>query len=653
MRKCAALLALAAVILLVSCSGDVNDTLFSEERYTVMFDAGGETAPWGITVTSGTVIGPPDDPVREGYVFVGWLEDGRPFDFSSRIMRDIWLSASWERDVGQIRITVSFDGSPMEDGTPVSLSGPEEISGLTISGVFSVTDLPTGTYQVSAAGYVFGAVDIVLGESKTFPCDLFTVTVSASDGIISVSGNTVARRGDLVPLSSGIEGGYTFSGWFDGAESVCPDSVGQVEVTHSLDLTAKAHRTAYPITVSGSWYSPGSAEPPEYMKEREAEQWFVISPPVRHGYRVVSYEVVKTEGGGTAAYENGLLKLGTGTYGAVTLDPVWEKAGGPVTVSILKDGDPWEGSGHVLSLVGDTTMPPEEATESGSLWTWTDVSYGTYRVYADGVPTTTVLTVSDESGASASADWWTVTAVAGEGIASVSGEAVLPSGGYVTLSAVAREGRLFDSWREGGALYSTSRTVTVGPVTSARTLLAVGFAAPVPEILPIEGTVFLALDIDNGAIYRFYDSGMNEIPQPWTVQTLSEAQWYSVSGIPETPRFWIVQSASVSGESYMWGTFGVASDGRRQGLGAGEYNTARALTTSIDTETLWESLPEGWFVGGRDETDALIAAFPSMGSVPVWSSEESDRYGSWIRSGGQWAVAGKNTFAAMYPMRMI
>lgn len=654
MRHFRTVAAVLILILLVSCDGSVNDRLFSEEKYTVMFDPGGEVSPFGITVTSGTVIDEPERPERQGYVFIEWREGDKAFDFSSRIMRDIWLSAAWERDVGQTRISVYTDDGPVEDGTPVILAGPMEFQGYTVGGVYSIENVPTGTYSVSAAGFSFGDIDVVLGQAAVLRCDIYTVSFSRTDGVISVPEGTSVTKGSAVSAVAEIEPGWHFTGWYEGDDLISASSDVEIPVLTGMHLEARAEKTVYPITFSGPWHDPGHTDPDTYVKEPEAQQWFVITAPLRHGYRAVSYGVTKPEGEGDAVYDGGFLKIDAGAYGPVILDPVWERYGGSVTVSVRRDGEIWPDSGHVLSLVSaETVLAPEEAEEVSGVWTWPEVSCGTYAVYSDGFPTAASVTVSDGEDAQAYADWWSVTAIAGEGIASVSGSAVVPSGGYAHLSAVAREGRLFDSWREGGALYSLSRNISVGPVTSTRSLLAVGFQEPEVDPVPLGGAVFHVSDGDNGAVYHFYGADMTEIPKPWTREDLADAAWYSVAGNPEFPKFWITAVTEAPGETYTWGTFGVASGARGQGLGAGEHNTALALTSSVDEGSLWESLPAGWFVGSRAENGILLGVFPDLYTPSLWSSEESDQYGAWIRMNGEWIVAGKNSLGTMLPMKTI
>ncbi len=48
------------------------------------------------SVENGKTASVPEPPVREGYEFVGWLLDGKAFDFATPITDNITLTASWK-----------------------------------------------------------------------------------------------------------------------------------------------------------------------------------------------------------------------------------------------------------------------------------------------------------------------------------------------------------------------------------------------------------------------------------------------------------------------------------------------------------------------------------------------------------------------------
>ena len=40
----------------------------------------------------------PEDPVYEGYTFIGWFVDGEEYDFTSPVTSDLIITAEWEEN---------------------------------------------------------------------------------------------------------------------------------------------------------------------------------------------------------------------------------------------------------------------------------------------------------------------------------------------------------------------------------------------------------------------------------------------------------------------------------------------------------------------------------------------------------------------------
>ena len=67
-------------------------------QYTVTFSYGDGSPDNQIQVYEGEEAAVPDNPVREGWKFLGWKDcDGNSFDFSTQIKSDMTLTASWEK----------------------------------------------------------------------------------------------------------------------------------------------------------------------------------------------------------------------------------------------------------------------------------------------------------------------------------------------------------------------------------------------------------------------------------------------------------------------------------------------------------------------------------------------------------------------------
>lgn len=120
MKKSLIGLLLVLCLLLCSCS--------SGGPYTVSFDGNyyGCEAYDDVTVDGGKKLEAPADPVREGYVFLGWYQDAAmtvKWDFEkNKVQSDTTLYALWDRDTGD---SVSEPGSD-KDFSTLKTAGSQE-----------------------------------------------------------------------------------------------------------------------------------------------------------------------------------------------------------------------------------------------------------------------------------------------------------------------------------------------------------------------------------------------------------------------------------------------------------------------------------------------------------------------------------------------
>lgn len=88
--------------------------IFKKDGYHVTFNSNGGSIVESSQTGFKGIVKKPDDPVREGYLFLGWyLEEGK-FNFATKIDEDITLTALWEKIEDQ-EYTVLFDSLSDED----------------------------------------------------------------------------------------------------------------------------------------------------------------------------------------------------------------------------------------------------------------------------------------------------------------------------------------------------------------------------------------------------------------------------------------------------------------------------------------------------------------------------------------------------------
>lgn len=70
----------------------------SDVKYNVVFDTDGGSTIVTKIVSEGDAVEKPADPTKTGYKFLHWTLDGKEYDFSSPITKNITLKAVWEED---------------------------------------------------------------------------------------------------------------------------------------------------------------------------------------------------------------------------------------------------------------------------------------------------------------------------------------------------------------------------------------------------------------------------------------------------------------------------------------------------------------------------------------------------------------------------
>lgn len=94
----------------------------SDEALTVTFNPNNGTTSTKTLVEENDLVRKPTNPTREGYKFLYWELDGKEFDFTTEITKDIILVAKWEREtdsttttskkvVSTEKFTVKFDSA--------------------------------------------------------------------------------------------------------------------------------------------------------------------------------------------------------------------------------------------------------------------------------------------------------------------------------------------------------------------------------------------------------------------------------------------------------------------------------------------------------------------------------------------------------------
>ena len=184
------------------------EAVFREAKtFTVTFDSDGGSKVSEKIVVEGTKLTKPTDPTKSGYTFDGWMLDGKVYNFSEVVTKDLKLKAKWEEDALQYTVSFNSNGGSFvssqkvkENGTAKVPTNPERSGYRFIRWIYNNT------------GYDFNTPvtkDITL-FAEWQALEQYTVTF---DGGSSVAAQKLASGEKVVEVANPTKEGYSFVEW--------------------------------------------------------------------------------------------------------------------------------------------------------------------------------------------------------------------------------------------------------------------------------------------------------------------------------------------------------------------------------------------------------------------------------------------------------
>ncbi|MBR2337603.1 MAG: InlB B-repeat-containing protein [Clostridia bacterium] len=171
--------------------------------FTVTFDSDGGSSVASQQIKRGEKATKPDDPTKQGYVFVGWYNGNVIYDFNLKVKKDLNLKAKWE-----------------EDGLHTSNPDESELQSEESEGV-----------RDSEEGYSDSCEETVSSDESALN---FEVTFD-TDGSGEIPSQHVLSGEFATDPGEPQKQGFTFLGWYLGEE----EFDFSTPITQSLVLTAK------------------------------------------------------------------------------------------------------------------------------------------------------------------------------------------------------------------------------------------------------------------------------------------------------------------------------------------------------------------------------------------------------------------------------
>jgi len=221
------LLILCCVIVGLYCLNPVKQEL---KKYKLSFDSDGGTEVAALMIDECKPAQRPIDPVKDGYIFVGWMLGSQMYNFNDEVCGDTELKAVWEErqpDIKYITVYYVVDGGTegypvvVEDGTVPEKPVDPTRDGYTFKG-WTLNNNPYNFDKpLSDGDKVFATWEEVKKEEpkpeEPKPEDpnankTYKVTFNLDGGTGSCKEQTV-KHGATAKGCTPTKNGYTFSGW--------------------------------------------------------------------------------------------------------------------------------------------------------------------------------------------------------------------------------------------------------------------------------------------------------------------------------------------------------------------------------------------------------------------------------------------------------
>lgn len=213
---------------------DKNLTLYAKWKYvpensyfTISFDPANGEELFAETVEKNKKAVKPKDPEKEGYTFVYWANNNKPFSFNELITSDLNLVAKWREDEAEEKVYIvsfaCFGGSEInnvevKDGELIIMPEPPYYEGYQFAGWYTDLDLTEPfdeSKPIKSDLTLFASWSLIEGTKYNvtfYDNDGTVLRVKLAEGVY-VYTQEVAEGADAIPPADPQKDGYRFDGW--------------------------------------------------------------------------------------------------------------------------------------------------------------------------------------------------------------------------------------------------------------------------------------------------------------------------------------------------------------------------------------------------------------------------------------------------------
>ena len=199
----------------------------------VTYNTGGGTEISPVMVKINKTLVEPTAPVKDNYIFKGWLLKDELYDFNTPVVENIILKALWEEvpdDEKKYTVTFNCDGgsaiSPIKVKANELATRPADPTkeGYTFTGWYLNKKPFVWTTPITSS------IELKAGWNERVA---LTLTFDPNGG--TTASSITVYKGETAELPTPTRAGYTFQGWYNGKT----EYTNQTVINSSVKLTAK------------------------------------------------------------------------------------------------------------------------------------------------------------------------------------------------------------------------------------------------------------------------------------------------------------------------------------------------------------------------------------------------------------------------------
>lgn len=233
-----------------------KEIIIEEKTYQVTFNSYDGSLINSLEIEEGSKLNKPEDPIKEGYIFLGWFKDSEfnnAYDFNEIVISNLTLHAKWKA----IKYTLLFDTLGGNNLNSMEITYGEEIGLLPvpIKDGFEFRGWYYNDIKISetSKNLTNKAENITLTANwqKIIGVTYYNITFNSNGGSL-VNSVEIEEGSKLSKPQDPIKDGYIFIGWFTDNEFNNTYDFSE-DVISNLTLYAKWEEITDDIDVS-DWY---------------------------------------------------------------------------------------------------------------------------------------------------------------------------------------------------------------------------------------------------------------------------------------------------------------------------------------------------------------------------------------------------------------